>query len=108
MNNIMILYTTIDSYEKATVLAKKTIEYNYAACVNIIPGATSVYRWESKIEQSLECLMLFKTTSELLPTLHKWLSTAHPYTTPAILYGKCKASTEFVAFIKKNSNQALL
>jgi periplasmic divalent cation tolerance protein len=56
-----------------------------AACVNVIPGIESVYRWEGQIEQANEILLVIKTTAERLATLESSLAELHSYDTPEIL-----------------------
>ena len=50
-----------------------------AACVNIIPGITSVYEWEGKIENDSELLLMIKTRSSRLPELTEFVTKNHPY-----------------------------
>lgn len=62
MNNqkLCIVYTTISTLQEAETLAEQAVVEKYAACVNIIPDAISVYEWEGKLEKNQECLMLLK------------------------------------------------
>jgi periplasmic divalent cation tolerance protein len=55
-----------------------------AACVNILPGVTSVYEWQGTLEQSAEHLLLIKTTAAAYPALEAGLRAAHPYELPEI------------------------
>ena len=50
-----------------------------AACVNIIPGITSVYEWEGKIENDSELLLMIKTRSSRVPELTEFVTKNHPY-----------------------------
>ncbi|HXH55623.1 MAG TPA: divalent-cation tolerance protein CutA [Gammaproteobacteria bacterium] len=101
MREIAILYTTVGSLQDAEKLAKQMVTEKYAACVNIIPNAISIYAWEEKIEQSSECLMIFKTDVSKANDLQERISREHPYTLPAILQGNINASSDFYQFIKK-------
>ncbi len=103
MREIAILYTTIESLETAEKLAKQMVTERYAACVNIIPNAISIYAWEGNIEQSSECLMIFKTDVSKVKGLQERISKEHPYTVPAILQGNIKASSNFYEFVHKYS-----
>ncbi len=102
MNEIALLYTTVGSLEAAEKLAEKAVTEKYAACVNIIPQAISVYMWEGKVEKSSECLLLFKTVSARLNELKTWLENHHSYALPAILTGTVKSSLEFQEYIQAN------
>lgn len=99
MSEIALLYTTIGAIEAAEKLAHQMVSEHYATCVNIIPNAISIYSWEGKIERSSECLVIFKTTSSRAEVLREQILQAHPYTTPAILQGNVKTSSEFYNFI---------
>lgn len=102
MNKIALLYTTIASLDEAEKLAEKAVIEKYAACVNIIPHAKSVYMWEGEIEKSSECLLMFKTDIDKIDALQVWLKEHHPYAVPAVLKGMVESSVEFQQYIHKN------
>jgi len=56
-----------------------------AACVNIIPGATSVYRWKGKIESNSEYILVIKSRRDLVTTIQEAFVTLHPYDTPELI-----------------------
>ncbi len=97
---ISIVYTTIATLKEAETLAEQAISEKYAACVNIIPGAVSVYEWEGKLEKSQECLLLFKTTNAKAKELKQWILEKHPYSVPAILCGSIDTSSDFHAYVQ--------
>lgn len=99
LSQIAILYTTLSSRKEAIALAECAIREKYAACVNILPGAVSVYEWEGKIEKNKEVLLLFKTTPAKLDILTNWLRKEHPYDVPAILTATVDASAQFGAYV---------
>lgn len=66
-------------------LAALLVEGGHAACVNIVPGLTSIYRWQGKIEQGSEVLLFIKTRRDRYPELERQLHTAHPYELPEII-----------------------
>lgn len=99
MHEIAILYTTIGTQQDAEKLAKQMVTEKYAACVNIIPKAVSIYAWEGKVEQSSECLMIFKTDISKVNDLQERIGKDHPYAVPAILQGNIKASPCFYQYI---------
>ncbi|HEV2524378.1 MAG TPA: divalent-cation tolerance protein CutA [Gammaproteobacteria bacterium] len=103
MREIAILYTTLGSLQDAEKLAKQMVTEKYAACVNIIPNAISIYAWEGNIEQSSECLMIFKTDVSKVNDLQEYISKEHPYTVPAILQGNIKTSSNFYQFVNQYS-----
>jgi len=110
MAEILILYATAPDEEVAGALADALVENRAAACVNIIPGMTSVYRWEGKIETATEVVMIIKTTAELAGHARKVLLEGHPYKNPAILavaIDEAHSSTAFCDWIR-NSGPPIL
>ena len=61
MKKIIIIYTTINNKQQAIELAEQAVNAEVAACVNIMPNITSVYKWQDKIETSDEYVLIFKT-----------------------------------------------
>ena len=103
-HTIELLYTTVSSEAEAKDLAKTALRQRYAACVNIIPQAISLYEWEGKIEESSECLVIFKTSALQILLLKEWLMQNHPYTVPAILNGAINASQTFAQYIQESTS----
>ena len=66
-------------------LARQLVEERLAACVNIIPGVRSFYRWQGKLYDDMECTLLCKTTEAGLPALTERLREIHPYELPEII-----------------------
>ncbi|MBM6403337.1 divalent-cation tolerance protein CutA [Phycicoccus sp. CSK15P-2] len=66
-------------------LARLLVDERLAACVQVIPGVTSVYRWEDEVEQDDEYLILAKSTSQLFEPIRRRIVTEHPYDTPEVL-----------------------
>ena len=61
------------------------VERQLAACVNLLPGVESIYRWDGQLEHAAEVLGIFKTASSLFPALAAALAAAHPYAVPEIV-----------------------
>jgi periplasmic divalent cation tolerance protein len=85
MDRAVMLYTTFPSLVEAETVGKTLVEDRLAACVNILPGMISHYRWEGAIERAEEAVMLIKTRASLAETVRAAVKTSHPYETPAIL-----------------------
>jgi len=62
-------------------LALGLVEARLAACVNLVDDVRSVYRWEGRVEEEVEVLMLVKTSAQRLPELGSWIEREHPYDT---------------------------
>jgi periplasmic divalent cation tolerance protein len=66
-------------------IAERLVELRLAACVNVLPGVKSVYRWEGKIESAEEYALLIKTTSAVYAQLERTIIGLHPYELPEII-----------------------
>ena len=77
-----IVLTTAPDEGQARSLARGLVEERLAACCNLLPGATSVYRWEGAVEEASEVLMVVKTSAARLAQLRSALLARHPYDTP--------------------------
>jgi periplasmic divalent cation tolerance protein len=69
----------------AEAIALALVGERLAACVNLLPGTTSVYRWEGRIERAEEVQLLIKTTAARLPALGERLRALHPYDLPELI-----------------------
>ena len=81
---VVVLCTAPDE-ASAQDLAAKVMAEKLAACVTILPGATSLYYWEGKLEQEYEVQMLLKTNPANQQALLDCLKSHHPYQTPELL-----------------------
>lgn len=84
MSYILVLCTCPEG-ETASELARALVEERLAACVNILPGIASVYRWQGAIETSREALLLVKTERAAYARLESRLRERHPYEVPEIV-----------------------
>lgn len=73
------------SPDEAPTLARRLVEEQLAACVNIIPGVRSFYRWEGQLCDDAEVTLLIKTTLERFEKLSKKLAKYHSYDVPEII-----------------------
>lgn len=81
---IAVFITAADG-EEASRLAEMLVERRLAACVQILPGMKSVYRWQGKVEQQPEVLLIAKTTALKFGELEKEVRAIHSYETPEIV-----------------------
>jgi periplasmic divalent cation tolerance protein len=82
MTDKRIVLTTAGSEEEAQKIARHLVEKQLAACVNIVPRITSIYRWQGKVESSGEWLLLIKTTAERFPAVRDAIRELHSYELP--------------------------
>ncbi|MGA7375430.1 MAG: divalent-cation tolerance protein CutA [Candidatus Sulfotelmatobacter sp.] len=74
--------TTTGSEAEAQKIARHLVESRMAACVNIIPQITSVYRWQGKVEEACEWLLLIKTTADGFEKIREAIAELHSYELP--------------------------
>lgn len=80
-----LVLCTCPDVATAKKLAEQAVKEKLAACVNIFSNVQSIYRWQGAVENTTECLLLIKTSSQHYTTLEKMLQNAHPYETPEII-----------------------
>lgn len=85
MTDITLVLTTMPDDDRADALARTLVEERLAACVNLLPGMTSVYRWRDAVETADEVQLIIKTTAARLPALAARLAELHPYELPELL-----------------------
>ena len=81
----MIVLTTLGAQTDAAAFARVLVDERLAACVNILPVMTSVYRWKGTIEEDREQQLVIKTTSDRVEALEARLHELHPYELPEFL-----------------------
>jgi len=85
MTDKRIVLSTAGSQEEARKIAHALINRRLAACVNIVPGIESVYRWEGKVEAASEWLLIIKTTAAAFPNVRDVIAELHSYEVPECL-----------------------
>jgi periplasmic divalent cation tolerance protein len=81
----IVVLVTCPSQEVGETLGHTLVEERLAACVNVVPGITSFYRWEGKISRDAEILLVIKTRRMRLPALIRRVTALHPYSVPEII-----------------------
>ncbi|MBN1860221.1 MAG: divalent-cation tolerance protein CutA [Candidatus Thermoplasmatota archaeon] len=82
---VSVLYSTTDTLESAKTIARTLIKEKLVACVQIIPRIESIYRWQGKIEEATECVILVKTSDQNVQRTIQKIRSLHPYEVPEIL-----------------------
>jgi len=85
MERAVFVYTTYPSIVEAEKAGRTLLERALVACVNILPGMVSLYRWQGAIERSEEAVMIIKTRASLAEAVRAAVKEMHSYETPAIL-----------------------
>jgi periplasmic divalent cation tolerance protein len=100
MTDGLIVLTTVEKSEDGERLARLLVEGELAACVQVLPEMTSIYRWENRIERAGERLLLIKTTRAAYQALEAAIKANHPYQTPEIVAVAIEAaSPEYLAWM---------
>ena len=84
-DEIVLACSTFPDVETARRIARELVTGNFAACANVIPKIESIYRWQGKVEQGDETLVLFKTTAGRFAAFQEKLKSLHPYDVPEII-----------------------
>lgn len=85
MSPALIVLTTVGSHDDAKRLGRTLVEERLAACVNIIEGLQSIYRWQGSIHEEAEFLLIVKTVASRLDALQARVLEIHPYDLPEIV-----------------------
>jgi periplasmic divalent cation tolerance protein len=80
-----VVLITAGSEDEAERIASALVEEQLAACVNIVGPIRSIYRWQGKVQNERELLLVVKTRSEILPRLRARVDELHSYDTPEII-----------------------
>jgi periplasmic divalent cation tolerance protein len=80
-----LVLCTCPDRPSADCLAEALVRQRLAACVNLLPGIASVYRWEGQVERAEEQLLLIKTERRSYPALQEYIQRHHPYQVPEII-----------------------
>ena len=85
MTDKVVILVTAASHRECWKIARHLVEEKLAACVNITQAIESVYRWEGKLTDKKEFIMLIKSTRELFPEIKAAIAKLHSYHTPEII-----------------------
>jgi periplasmic divalent cation tolerance protein len=84
-SDLRLLYVPVPDVEVGKTLGRLLVEHRLAACVNILPGVVSVFRWQEKLCEAREAVLLIKTLEACEKKIFHLLQTHHPSTCPVIL-----------------------
>jgi periplasmic divalent cation tolerance protein len=102
-STVAIVLTTLGADADAATLARTLVDERLAACVNILPVMTSVYRWQGKVEQEREQQMVIKTSSDRVAPLQARLRQLHPYELPEFLVLDATGSEAYLAWVGESA-----
>lgn len=82
---VSVVLVTVPDRESAEELGEALVRERRAACVNVLEGVTSIYRWEGAVERATEALLVIKTASRRADALVERIEALHPYDVPEAL-----------------------
>jgi periplasmic divalent cation tolerance protein len=99
----VLVLTTLGADADAAALARTLVEERLAACVNVLPAMTSLYRWKGAVEQDREQQLVIKTTPSRLRALEVRLKALHPYEVPEFLVVPAEGgSAAYLAWVRES------
>jgi periplasmic divalent cation tolerance protein len=82
---VSVIYSTTDTIDTAKSIARSHVKERLVACVHIIPKIESIYRWQGKIEEADECVLIAKTSERNVNKVMQKIRSLHPYEVPEII-----------------------
>jgi len=102
---MLLVMTTITDIDKGKLLARQVVKLQLAACCNIVPNITSVYRWKDELCEDQECLLVMKTTKIRYKELEQFIQQQHPYELPELIAFPVTASTqEYLSWVTQQTS----
>ena len=92
--------------EDANRLARALVSEKVAACVNLMPNVSSVYRWDGDIQEDAESLLIIKTSTDRIQALRAAVSRLHTYDTPEFLVvdtDSAQSSPDYISWVIENT-----
>lgn len=83
--DVIIAWCACPDQFSARAIANLLVEEQLAACVQILPGVESVYRWRGQVESTAETMLQIKTRADKFPQVEHAISRAHPYDVPELI-----------------------
>jgi len=85
MTELLLVITSLPDMEAAKALARRLINANLAACVQLQPGVQSIYRWDGRVCDEQEVVLVAKTTAQQWSAISSFIKQNHPYDMPEII-----------------------
>lgn len=107
-SDALVILTTVSSDEDAVTLIRGLLERRLVACGTLLPGARSLYRWEGKVADEREVVVILKTQADRLDALDQAFADLHPYKLPELLALPVAAGLDrYLAWIRQETSRTL-
>jgi len=98
---VLVVFCTFPDVETARAVGRTLVEEGHAACVNVLPGVESIYRWKGKLHTEGEVMAMMKTTIWRYQALEARLIALHPYEVPEVVGVKVEmGSVEYLRWVE--------
>ncbi len=84
--DLVLGYVTVPNRDAAVAIGRHVVEQRLAACANVLPGMTSIYRWKGQIQTDDECVLILKTRRALREKLSQLVVALHSYDCPCVVF----------------------
>ncbi|PYR70177.1 MAG: divalent-cation tolerance protein CutA [Acidobacteria bacterium] len=101
-NSAVVVLTTLSASTDAVAFARVLVTDRLAACVNVLPAMTSLYRWKGAIEEDEERQLVIKTTSDRVAAIEARFRELHPYELPEFIVLSAEASAGYAAWLAES------
>ncbi len=103
MEQIQFIYVTTKDMEEATKIARTLVTEHLAACANIVPGMTSIYLWENKLQEEGEVLLFLKSNVSLVEKCIQRIKELHSYEVPCIVcYESKNGNPDYLDWVRNS------
>ena len=104
MSERLVALSTVATAEDAERIARALVERGLAACVNVVPGLVSIYRWKGEVQRDGELLLVIKTRADRFEAMREALVAMHPYEVPELIALPIGAGhAPYLAWLDENS-----
>ncbi len=105
MEQVLMVMTNLPDAESAHALATSLVQSKIAACVNLLPGVQSIYRWQDKVEHAHEVTLIIKTTQARYHQVEHAILEAHPYDLPEVIALPLTGNAAYLHWVSQETKQ---
>ena len=104
----IVVLVTAASKQQAGRIGRGLVRAELAACVNIVPGVRSIFRWEGKVSEEREALLIIKSRTDLFRRLAAEVKRLHSYQVPEVIaFPIAHGAADYLAWIQKSTHKPL-